>query len=289
MYKIIRTYSLVIALGTIAYSETPNLENNTTQSTKEQAINAATTLTISNAEITKIKAIAKAEAKKSKIIAKAIKEKNIIEAEAIQIQTFAEIEAKTLAEINITKEKEKIAKKEAILEMKSRTEAATIMYNKTIEEADLKLQNILNKIEKKNTPAPEKIEKKKPTNIHDANTVDVQNLFNKLLKNKQIIFQKGRNTLTKESDSCILDIVSILKHYPKIKIELAGYTDSDGSRVLNQKLSQKRVNAIKNILLLQGIEKKRIRSKGYGESNPIVPNSTEKNKQKNRRIEIHVL
>ena len=81
----------------------------------------------------------------------------------------------------------------------------------------------------------------------------------------------------------------ILKQYPNIKIEIAGHTDSDGSESFNQKLSQSRVETVKGRLISRGVNANRLTAKGYGETKPLVPNTTDENKQKNRRVEIIIL
>ena len=88
------------------------------------------------------------------------------------------------------------------------------------------------------------------------------------------------------------------KYYPQIKvladylkkhttttIEIQGYTDSIGSKEYNQKLSQKRANALKDILVnIYHISPDRIKTIGYGESHPVATNKTAKGRAKNRRI-----
>ena len=82
-------------------------------------------------------------------------------------------------------------------------------------------------------------------------------------------------------------VAQILKNNPDLKIEIAGHTDDLGSDEYNLKLSQKRAEAVKNILVnMFDIDPKRIKVKGYGEKYPLVPNTTETNRALNRRVEI---
>ncbi|AZV47048.1 thrombospondin [Nautilia sp. PV-1] len=82
-------------------------------------------------------------------------------------------------------------------------------------------------------------------------------------------------------------VAEILKNNPSLKIEVAGYTDNIGSAEYNLKLSQKRAEAVKKILVnVYGINPQRIVAKGYGEAYPLVPNTTETNRALNRRVEI---
>jgi outer membrane protein OmpA-like peptidoglycan-associated protein len=76
---------------------------------------------------------------------------------------------------------------------------------------------------------------------------------------------------------------------PKMKIELAGHTDSDGDDMKNLILSQNRAEAVMKYLIEKGLDPARVSAKGYGEQVPIVPNTTPENKAKNRRTEVRVL
>jgi OOP family OmpA-OmpF porin len=66
---------------------------------------------------------------------------------------------------------------------------------------------------------------------------------------------------------------------------ITGHTDNVGKRTSNMKLSQARADAVRAWLVAKGIESKRMSTMGYGPDRPIVPNDTDDNKQKNRRIE----
>ena len=82
-------------------------------------------------------------------------------------------------------------------------------------------------------------------------------------------------------------IAQILKNNPNLIIEIAGYTDDVGSEEYNLKLSQKRAQAVKNILVkVYGIDPKRVVVKGYGEKYPLLPNDSATNRALNRRVEI---
>ncbi len=77
-----------------------------------------------------------------------------------------------------------------------------------------------------------------------------------------------------------------LKKNPKIKVEIQGHTDSIGSDEYNLKLSQKRAEAVRDLLIKKyGISPDRLTAKGYGETKPIAPNSTPEGRAKNRRVE----
>jgi len=100
-----------------------------------------------------------------------------------------------------------------------------------------------------------------------------------------ITFATGKAEITPESENTLRKALKTLTTYPDISVEIGGYTDNVGSDASNQKLSEKRANAVRDWLVRQGVDPKRITAKGYGESNPIAPNDTPEGKQKNRRIE----
>jgi OOP family OmpA-OmpF porin len=84
--------------------------------------------------------------------------------------------------------------------------------------------------------------------------------------------------------------VNFVKKYPGCKISVQGYTDSRGTEAYNQALSERRAAAVRNYLLDNGAtDADKITSVGYGESNPIGDNATEKGRFENRRVEIVIV
>jgi OmpA-OmpF porin, OOP family len=103
-----------------------------------------------------------------------------------------------------------------------------------------------------------------------------------------ITFDTNKATIKAESNAQINDIAEILKAYPKVKIKIGGYTDSDGEASANQKLSNSRANAVKEVLVSKGTSVDRIAAEGYGSEHPVASNDTEEGRQKNRRIDVLV-
>lgn len=102
-------------------------------------------------------------------------------------------------------------------------------------------------------------------------------------------FEKGKSTLTAESQSQLKNIAAILKAYPKVNIKLGGYTDSDGDDAMNMKLSDQRAKSASFELQKLGVSAKRLASEGYGELHPVcAANDTPECKSQNRRIDIRV-
>ncbi len=82
-------------------------------------------------------------------------------------------------------------------------------------------------------------------------------------------------------------LAKTLQKFPNMKIEIQGYTDNIGKASYNQKLSLRRANALKDILVKKfHISSSRIKTVGYGEKKPIDSNSTKEGRAKNRRISV---
>jgi len=80
-----------------------------------------------------------------------------------------------------------------------------------------------------------------------------------------------------------------LNKYSSYSAKIVGYTDSRGSESYNQKLSQKRANAVKDMLIEKGVPADRLSSEGKGEANPVADNSTSEGRAENRRIEAELI
>ncbi len=79
-----------------------------------------------------------------------------------------------------------------------------------------------------------------------------------------------------------------MTQYHKTTVIVSGHTDSSGSEELNQVLSERRANAVKNILQQDGVVSSRITTVGFGESSPIADNSTIYGRQLNRRVTLKI-
>ncbi len=110
-----------------------------------------------------------------------------------------------------------------------------------------------------------------------------------LLSIENIEFKKASDYLSRKGSLTVKKLADILKRHSTIKVEIAGHTDSDGDDNLNLRLSQARVDSVKDELILLGISPDRLRAVGYGESRPLVSNTDAANKQKNRRVEFIVI
>jgi len=103
---------------------------------------------------------------------------------------------------------------------------------------------------------------------------------------QDVLFDTGRAELKSGASSTIINLASFMKDYPDRRVRIEGFTDSTGSAEFNQQLSENRALAVKDALVLAGIEANRIDVQGFGESNPVASNDTNEGRQLNRRVEI---
>ncbi len=105
---------------------------------------------------------------------------------------------------------------------------------------------------------------------------------------KDVLFEQSKTTLLPQSFDELDLVVSFMKSNPNVRIELAGHTDNRGIPSQNVKLSQGRVDKVKEYLTSKGIEAKRITGKGFGGSKPIASNESEDTRKLNRRVEFTI-
>lgn len=101
-----------------------------------------------------------------------------------------------------------------------------------------------------------------------------------------VVFDTNKAQLKSSGVNSVNKLADFLMKYPQHKVLIEGYTDSRGSNQLNQKLSERRANAVRQSLNNMGISNERISTQGYGEAFPIAGNDTAANRQMNRRVEI---
>lgn len=104
-----------------------------------------------------------------------------------------------------------------------------------------------------------------------------------------IFFDSGKAELRPESFTELDKLQLLLTQNPSLQVEISGHTDDVGKDTENQILSEKRALSVADYLITKGINTKNIKVKGYGKTKPIVPNTSEENRQINRRIEMSIL
>ncbi len=105
---------------------------------------------------------------------------------------------------------------------------------------------------------------------------------------RNIFFDLDKYTLRPESVNELERLVKLMKDNPTMKIEISGHTDTRGSAEHNRVLSENRAKAVVDYLIDHGVSKDRLQYAGYGETQPIIPDSEiYKEKSKTKREEMH--
>lgn len=104
-----------------------------------------------------------------------------------------------------------------------------------------------------------------------------------------IQFETAKATLKPSSYPMLDEIVSIMGEYTDYTLRMGGHTDSNGSNATNLKLSQARVDAVKDYLIGKGVNQSRIEATGYGEEQPIATNNTAAGRAQNRRVTLELV
>ncbi|MBB4819628.1 MULTISPECIES: OmpA family protein [Pseudomonas] len=102
-------------------------------------------------------------------------------------------------------------------------------------------------------------------------------------------FDFDKSKVKEESYGDIKNLADFMNQYPSTTTTVEGHTDSVGTDAYNQKLSERRANAVREVLVNQyGVGSERVNSVGYGESRPVADNATDAGRAVNRRVEAEV-
>jgi type IX secretion system PorP/SprF family membrane protein len=101
-------------------------------------------------------------------------------------------------------------------------------------------------------------------------------------------FPVNDSKLSGSSNVQLNKLVDLMKKYPELKLTVIGHSCDKGSSSVKQKVSADRANQVKSYLKLKGIDASRIEAVGVSDANPHVANSSESNREKNRRVEIKI-
>jgi OOP family OmpA-OmpF porin len=141
-------------------------------------------------------------------------------------------------------------------------------------------------------PAVANAEKKVIQNIELSNKStkpDVLHTVGHVMRLNNLIFEVGNSRIDSESFPELDMVVEMLKKNPKMIIQLEGHTDYIGDPRENMKLSQQRVESVKNYMISKGIEKVRLKTKAFGGTLPLSKDDTHEAHRINRRVEVRIL
>ena len=102
-------------------------------------------------------------------------------------------------------------------------------------------------------------------------------------------FDFDKATIRADAKPILDAAVETLKEHRDVQVSVEGYTDSVGTDSYNQRLSQRRAQAVADYLATHGIDRSRLTARGLGESQAVASNATEDGRAQNRRVELHVV
>ena len=140
-----------------------------------------------------------------------------------------------------------------------------------------------------------------PADANDANQV-IQNIelsiagaetsdhaVRQVLLLKNLIFELGKAKINPDSYGELDLVVGMMNNNKTMVIQLEGHTDYQGDAKQNLKLSEQRVEAVKDYLVSKRIHKNRIKTKAFGGTMPISNDDTPQGHSLNRRVEVRIL
>ncbi|WP_413501630.1 OmpA family protein [Psychrobacter maritimus] len=110
-------------------------------------------------------------------------------------------------------------------------------------------------------------------------------LTEKMTIELEVLFDTDKSIVKPDYYSKISEVAEFMAQYPNTLVTIEGHTDSRASEKYNQALSQRRVDAVKEVLITQfGTAPERLNAIGYGELQPRASNNTVEGRQLNRRV-----
>jgi len=102
------------------------------------------------------------------------------------------------------------------------------------------------------------------------------------------LFDSESDVLSESARANLSSLAQSLTKYPNTEVMIVGHTDSTGTEMNDMTLSTRRAKAAENYLASQGVSRSRMRSVGRGATEPVAPNDTEADRQRNRRVEVAI-
>lgn len=105
-----------------------------------------------------------------------------------------------------------------------------------------------------------------------------------------ITFAYNRYDIQPQFQSTLNEVAETLAEYQQTYIDIYGHTDTTGSDAYNQQLSERRAESVATYLSARGVQRARMATRGFGETQPLVaPEQSEADRAANRRVEIKVV
>ncbi|MGL1920030.1 MAG: OmpA family protein [Hyphomicrobiales bacterium] len=125
----------------------------------------------------------------------------------------------------------------------------------------------------------------------DSSGAQVTRVGDKIIINlpSNVSFATGSSAVRPEFNASLAAIAKTLARYNQTILDVNGHTDNVGSAQSNQNLSEQRALSVARIVGASGVDQRRFRIRGFGESSPIASNSSANGRAANRRVEIAIV
>jgi outer membrane protein OmpA-like peptidoglycan-associated protein len=110
----------------------------------------------------------------------------------------------------------------------------------------------------------------------------------------QVTFESGllydfdSDRVRGDAGANLRNLAASLDEYPNTDLLIVGHTDADGPSAYNEDLSSRRARAAADYLEARGVERRRLRTAGRGEREPVASNDSESGRERNRRVEVAI-
>ena len=102
-------------------------------------------------------------------------------------------------------------------------------------------------------------------------------------------YAKGEADVKDQQSRVLSQVQQVLELFPSSRFEIVGHTCDLGSKEVNLRLSNERAKSLQDFLISKGVPAERLKARGVADAEPVVPNTNEENRRKNRRVEIEIL
>jgi OmpA-OmpF porin, OOP family len=134
-----------------------------------------------------------------------------------------------------------------------------------------------------------KLEPLKQVPIKDDDLRRIPLEVGKVIRLKNIYFDSDKADLLPRSNVELNKLSSIMLDNPTLEIEIIGHTDNVGTPDYNLTLSRRRAAQVREFLIENGVDPRRMTTNGFGQTQPIAPNDAEESRQMNRRVECRIV
>ncbi|MBD5206955.1 MAG: OmpA family protein [Bacteroidales bacterium] len=146
------------------------------------------------------------------------------------------------------------------------------------------LQEEMDQLREQNQANSDAINAIKIQETKDSNGLDAI----KMVMGSQVLFPTNSSTLSPTACAALAKVAQNLNQFPETDVTVVGFTDNTGTAAINNPLSLKRAEAVRDYLIQCGVPASRLKAIGLGDADPIASNATPEGRAQNRRVELFI-